>query len=143
MNGTICNPKSLQKQFLLQESLESPACKGVHQSDGEIERSRFRSPSKSNRKLSSFNGGCGESEKTIAENNTSHIRECSHTSNLPVGKAWKVLQKDIKRKAFKLYKAQALSPANRLTRKSPCEIWLILSELWFERVMWTDEKWCV
>ena len=38
---THCNPKSLQKQLLPQESSESVARRGVNQSDGEIEGNGF------------------------------------------------------------------------------------------------------
>ena len=126
-----------------EESPKSATCKGVRQSDGEIERSRFRSPKTSNRKRTTFRGGNGESEKLATEVDRNHIREASDILNLSMGTVWKVPRKNLKWKAFKPHKVQVLSPANKLARKSACEFWLTFPESWFERVIWTDEKWFV
>lgn len=79
----------------------------------------------------------------FTENDRSHIREASDRLNLSMGTVWKVLRKNLKWKAFKPHKVQVLSPANKLARKSACEFWLTFPESWFERVIWTDEKWFV
>ena len=49
--------------MLPQEFPESAACNTIRQSDGEIEELLFRSPLKSNRKITSLYGDCGESKK--------------------------------------------------------------------------------
>ena len=77
------------------------------------------------------------------ENERSNIREASSRLNLSIGTVWKILRKNLKWKAFKPHKVQVLSAANRLARMSACEYWLTFPETWFERVIWTDEKWFV
>ena len=79
----------------------------------------------------------------FTENYRSHIRGASDRLDLSMGTVWKVLRKNLKWKAFKPHKVQVLSPANKLARKSACEFWLTFPESWFERVIWTDEKWFV
>ena len=51
--------------------------------------------------------------------------------------------KVLKWKAYRPHLVQVLSPANMESRVAACSFWLSFEEEWFERVIWSDEKWFV
>ena len=77
------------------------------------------------------------------ENPEAHIREASETLQLSTGTIWNILRKKLKWKSYRIHKVQCLSPSNKESRLNACQFWLNFSEEWFERVIWTDEKWFV
>ena len=71
------------------------------------------------------------------------IREASITLKIGYGTVWKILRKKLNWKFYRPHRAQVLSEANKQARLSACEFWLTFPESWFEKVIWTDEKWFV
>jgi hypothetical protein len=59
------------------------------------------------------------------------------------GSTWRILRNKLKWKSYRLHEVQALSQANKESRFTACTYWLTFEEEWFERVIWTDEKWFV
>ena len=77
------------------------------------------------------------------ENQAAHVKEASERLLLSVGTVWNILRRQLKWKCYRPHRVQCLSPANKEARLSACQFWLTFSEEWFERVIWTDEKWFV
>ena len=71
-----------------------------------------------------------------------HIKEAAHQLGLSLGSVWKILQKDLKWKAYKPHLVQHLSPANMESRLAACKFWLKFDDSWFDHVVWSDKK-CV
>lgn len=72
-----------------------------------------------------------------------HLKEASERLSLSFGTVWNILRRKLNWKAYRPHKVQVLSSANMESRLSACEYWLTFPESWFERVIWTDEKWFV
>lgn len=77
------------------------------------------------------------------KNGDAHIPEASTRLGMSTGAVWNVLRKQLKWKSYRLHKVQCLSPVNKQSRLSACQFWLTFPEKWFERVIWSDEKWFV
>ena len=58
----------------------------------------------------------------FTKNDRSHIWECSNRLALSMETTWKVLRKNWKWKVFRSHKVEVLSPANKLDRKSACNL---------------------
>ena len=76
-------------------------------------------------------------------NKKAHIRQAVQEMNLSFGTIWRILRKVLKWKAYRPHLVQVLSPANMESRVAACSFWLSFEEEWFERVLWSDEKWFV
>lgn len=75
------------------------------------------------------------------EHKKAHIRQATLELNLSYGKIWRILRQELKWKSYRPHQVQALSLPNKLSRMAACSYWLTFNEDWFERVIWTDEKW--
>ena len=76
-------------------------------------------------------------------NKKAHIRQAVQELDLSFGTIWRILRKVLKWKAYRPHLTQVLSPANMESRVAACSFWLSFEEEWFERVIWSDEKWFV
>ena len=76
-------------------------------------------------------------------NDRSHLREAAEVLGLSIGKVWRILRNDLKWKPYRPHFVQHLSTANMESRLAACSFWLTFDEIWFERVIWSDEKWFV
>lgn len=74
---------------------------------------------------------------------SAHVRQASKQLKISVGKVWKILRQKLGWKPFRPHLVQALSPAHQTSRLEACRFWLQHAEDWFERVLWSDEKWFV
>lgn len=77
------------------------------------------------------------------ENESAHIRRAAYDLGLSYGTVWRILRTKLKWKSFRSHQVQCLSPAHVQSRLSACTYWIQFPEQWFERVIWTDEKWFV
>ena len=85
-----------------------------------------------------------EKVKRFFENSPeASIRSAVAELALSYGRIWRILKQDLKWKAYKPHLAQALSSSNKISRLQACEFWLSQPEDWFQKVIWTDEKWFV
>lgn len=77
----------------------------------------------------------------FTRNKKAHIRQAVQDLNLSFGTVWTILRKKLQWKAFRPHLAQILSAANKESRLAACSFWISFEEEWFERVLWSDEKW--
>ena len=82
-------------------------------------------------------------EDFFKERPQAHVRLAAEHLGMSFGKVWKILRKNLKWRPYRPRLVTALSPANKLARMDSCEFWLTHDEEWFERVLWSDEKWFV
>ena len=82
-------------------------------------------------------------KKIFEQNPKCHIREAARVLGLSYGAIWKILRKNLKWRAYRPHLTQCLSPANMESRLAACTFWLKFEEEWFQRVIWSDEKWFV
>lgn len=88
----------------------------------------------------------GDVEKVkafFADNPRAHVREASKQLKIAVGKVWKILRRKLGWKPYHPHLAPLLTPAHQTSRLEACKFWLQQPEEWFERVIWSDEKWFV
>ena len=82
-------------------------------------------------------------KKNFEQNPKCHIREAARVLGLSYGSIWRILRKNLKWKAYRPHLTQCLSPANMESRLAACTFWLTFEDDWFQRVIWSDEKWFV
>ena len=80
-------------------------------------------------------------KKFFEENPQAHVREASQRLDMSFGKVWKVLRKNLSWKPYRPHHALCLTPAHKASRLKACEFWLKHGEEWFDKVLWSDEKW--
>ena len=76
-------------------------------------------------------------------NPKAHLRAAMVELNLPIGKIWMILRKNLKFKPYRPHTSQMLSPANMESRLAASNFFLTFSEDQLEKVLWSDEKWFV
>ena len=72
-----------------------------------------------------------------------HIRLASDQLGMSFGKIWTILRKNLNWKPYRPHLGQILSQANMDSRLAACRFWISFPEAWFEKVLWSDEKWFV
>ena len=77
------------------------------------------------------------------ENDHTIVLIAAEKLNLCYTTVWKILHKKLKWKAYKLWSVQPLSAVNDQLRMDACIFWLTFEEEWFERLIWSNEKWFV
>ena len=82
-------------------------------------------------------------EQFFTEHPKAHIRLAAKKLGMSFGKVWRILRSALKWKPYRPHLCQVLSPANKQSRLAACQFWLTHDESWFERVLWSDEKWFV
>ena len=82
-------------------------------------------------------------KKFFEQNPKLYIREAARVLGLSYGAIWIILRKNLKWRAYRPHLTQCLSPANKESRLAACTFWLTFEEEWFQRVIWSDEKWFV
>ena len=82
-----------------------------------------------------------EVEKFFKTNPDAHVREASERLNIGFGTVWKILRRKLKWKPYRQHMSQPLSLQNKKLRLQACKFWLTHDVEWFERVLWSDEKW--
>lgn len=70
-----------------------------------------------------------------------HVREASENLGMSYGKVWLILRKKLHWRPYHPHLTTVLSPDNMASRLAACTFWLRQGEDWFERVIWSDEKW--
>lgn len=70
-----------------------------------------------------------------------HVRQAAVSLGISFGKVWRILRKKLKWRPYRLHFGTVLSPSNRESRLAACTFWLQQEEGWFDRIIWTDEKW--
>ena len=70
-----------------------------------------------------------------------HVRKASQDLGMSFGKVWTILRKKLHWKPYRPILTTVLSADNMASRLEACTFWLSQAEGWFERVIWSDEKW--
>ena len=79
--------------------------------------------------------------KFFDEHPDSHVRGAAEQLGISIGKVWTILRKKLKWKPYRPHLATVLTPNSMESRLAACSFWITHGEDWFERVIWTDEKW--
>lgn len=70
-----------------------------------------------------------------------HVRLAAELLQMSFGKVWMILRKQLKMRPYRPRLVTVLTPANKQARMDACDFWLTHDEGWFDRVIWSDEKW--
>ena len=70
-----------------------------------------------------------------------HVRLAAEHLQMSFGKVWMILRKQLEMRPYRPRLVTVLTPANKQARMDACGFWLTHDEEWFDRVIWSDEKW--
>ena len=79
----------------------------------------------------------------FTSNPTSSVMNAAKTLNMSYGTVWRILRKTMQWKPYKPHLTHVLTQAHKDSRLAACEFWLTFDDTWFQRVIWSDEKWFV
>ena len=135
--------RSFRQQFCPRKPRGVPRPNAFHRLIERFEREGATWPSVPSGRSSTADEEVEKVKVFFKENSAAHVRQASQQLKMATGKVWKILRRNLRWRPYRPHLAPALTSAHQASRLQACRFWLQHAEDWFERVLWSDEKWFV
>ena len=135
--------RSFRQQFCPRKPRRVPRPNAFHRLIERFERERATWPSVPSGRSSTADEEVEKVKVFFEENPAAHVRQASQQLKMVTGKVWRILRRNLRWRPCRPHLAPTLTSAHQASRLQACRFCLQHAEDYFERVLWSDEKWFV
>ena len=133
--------RAFRKQFFPNSPRKVPKVQRFHDVRKRLIHYGSAHPQSRNPKTTTAETKIENVKQYFIANKDKSIRDASAELNLSFGSVRDILRNKLRWKFYRPRKVQVLSEENKQSRLSACNFWLTFPEEWFDKIIWTDEKW--